>query len=66
MTQSPSITLIGPGVMAEAVIGGLIRDKVTEPSKITAAGPRTERGDELIERYGIHFTTDNNAAAHGC
>ena len=65
MTNTPSITLIGPGVMAEGVIGGLIRNQVTEPSKITAAGPRIERGEELIERYGIHFTTDNKAAVKG-
>jgi pyrroline-5-carboxylate reductase len=65
MTNTPTITLIGPGVMAEAVISGLIRNQVTEPSKITAAGPRTERGEELIERYGILFTTDNKAAAKG-
>lgn len=63
MTTLPSIALIGPGVMAEAVISGLIRDKVTEPSKITAAGPRQERGDELVDRYRIHFTIDNPAAA---
>jgi len=62
MTNTPSISIIGPGVMAEAVIGGLIRNQVTSPAKITAAGPRQERGDELIDRYGVHFTTDNAAA----
>ena len=65
MTDTPTITLIGPGVMAEAVIGGLIRDRVTEPSKITAAGPRVERGDELTQHYGIHYNPDNKAAAQG-
>jgi len=59
MVESPRITLIGPGVMAEAVIAGLIRNQVTEPVKITAAGPRFERGEELIERYGIRYSTDN-------
>ncbi len=65
MTESPRIALIGPGVMAEAVIGGLIRNQVAEPSKIIAAGPRQERGDELITRYGIRFTIDNTAAVNG-
>jgi len=64
MAESPRIALIGPGVMAEAVIGGLIRNQVAEPSKIIAAGPRQERGDELITRYGIRFTTDNTAAVN--
>lgn len=62
MADTPSIALIGPGVMAEAVISGLIRNQVAEPTKITAAGPRQERGDELIARYGICFTLDNPAA----
>lgn len=62
MTNNPSITIVGPGVMAEAVIGGLIRNQVTDPGKITAAGPRQERGDELVQQYGIRFTTDNVGA----
>lgn len=65
MSNTPSISIIGPGVMAEAVIGGLIRNQVTHPSKITTAGPRQERGAELIERYSIRFTTDNAAAVKG-
>ncbi len=65
MSNSPSISIIGPGVMAEAVIGGLIRHQVARPNDITAAGPRQERGDELVERYGIRFTTDNAAAVKG-
>ncbi|MGB9799652.1 MAG: pyrroline-5-carboxylate reductase [Thermanaerothrix sp.] len=58
-----SIALIGPGVMAEAIINGLIRQKVVAPNQIIAAGPRPERGRELTERYGIRFTTDNAEAA---
>lgn len=65
MSNSPSISIIGPGVMAEAVIGGLIRHQVANPTNITAAGPRQERGDELIAHYGIRFTTDNAAAVKG-
>ncbi len=57
------IALIGPGVMAEAIINGLIRQKVIAPDHIIAAGPRPERGQELTERYGIRFTTDNAEAA---
>lgn len=58
-----SIAIIGPGVMAEAIIGGLIRQHVVTPSQIIAAGPRPERGHELIERHHIRFTTDNAEAA---
>ncbi len=63
MDKQARIALIGPGVMAEAMIAGLIRTKVTLPELVTAAGPRQERGDELIAKYGICFSTQNHEAA---
>ena len=57
------ITFIGPGVMAEAMIAGLIRQKLANPENLLASGPREERGAELQKRYGIQTTTDNAAAA---
>jgi pyrroline-5-carboxylate reductase len=57
------ITFIGPGVMAEAMIAGLIRQGLSNPENITAAGPRVNRGRELEDKYGVHATTDNAAAA---
>ncbi len=62
MNQGPRIVFIGPGVMAEAMISGLIRQKVTLPSRIVASGPRAERVAELERRYGITPITDNVAA----
>ncbi|UCH61571.1 MAG: pyrroline-5-carboxylate reductase [Anaerolineales bacterium] len=49
--------------MAEAMIAGLIRQRVAEPDSLLAAGPRQERVLELIEKYGISGTTDNVEAA---
>jgi len=57
------ITFIGPGVMAEAMIAGLIRQKLASPENLLASGPREERGKELYEKYGIQATTDNAVAA---
>ncbi len=57
------IAFIGPGVMAEAMIAGLLRQKSAKPENITAAGPRQERGVELQEKYGINSTTDNSSVA---
>lgn len=57
------ITFIGPGVMAEAVIAGLIRQELADPENILASGPRESRGQELREKYGIKTTTDNAEAA---
>jgi pyrroline-5-carboxylate reductase len=58
------ITFIGPGVMAEAMIAGLLRQKLADPKNLTAAGPREERGEELQKKYGIKSTTDNASAVH--
>ncbi len=55
------ISFIGPGVMAEAMIAGLLRQKLAMPENLTAAGPRPERGEELHKKYGIQATCDNSA-----
>jgi pyrroline-5-carboxylate reductase len=57
------ITFIGPGVMAEAMIAGLIRQELAKPENILASGPRENRGKKLHEKYGIQSTTDNASAA---
>ena len=57
------IAFIGPGVMAEAMIAGLLRKELAKPENITAAGPREERGQELQKKYKIKTTTDNVSAA---
>jgi pyrroline-5-carboxylate reductase len=58
------IAFIGPGVMAEAMIAGLLRQKLADPKNITVSGPRGERGVELNKKYGIKHTIDNAEAAH--
>ncbi len=58
------ITFIGPGVMAEAMIAGLLNKKLARPGNVTASGPREERGAELHKKYGIKATTDNASAVH--
>lgn len=63
MFDNKKIAFIGPGVMAEAMIAGLIRQNVAQPGMMLASGPREERGAELESRYGIHSLTDNAAAA---
>lgn len=57
------ITFIGPGVMAEAMIAGLLRQQLATAENLTASGPREERLRELEEKYEIHSTTDNASAA---
>ena len=63
MFTEKKIAFIGPGVMAEAMIAGLLRQGVAPPEALLAAGPRMERGQKLKEKYGLSPTTDNAAAA---
>jgi pyrroline-5-carboxylate reductase len=64
MLTQKKITFIGPGVMAEAMIAGLIRQEIAPATALIAAGPRQERLDELKQHYGIQTSLDNAAAAH--
>jgi len=57
------IAFIGPGVMAEAMIAGLLRQKLAGPEDLTASSPRPERGAELQKRFGVRASTDNASAA---
>lgn len=61
MTDPTRFAVIGPGVMGEAIIAGLLRKGIAEPQGITAAGPRTGRDQELVERYHIRFASNAEA-----
>ncbi|NWG14635.1 MAG: pyrroline-5-carboxylate reductase [Acidobacteria bacterium] len=58
-----TIAFIGPGVMAEAMIAGLIRQKLAKPQHLLASGPSQQRVELLREKCGIRPFTDNAAAA---
>lgn len=62
MEQKCQISLIGPGVMAEAIIGGVLKKGLTAPECMAASGPHLDRVEELQARYGIRAFTDNAAA----
>lgn len=59
MFKDKKIGFIGSGVMAEAMIKGLLREGVVTPDQVKASGPREERGEYLSEKYSIGVTTDN-------
>ncbi len=65
MLDDARIGVVGSGVMAEAMIRGLLAKELVSPAQIIAAGPRTARGEELNQRYGIRVTTDDCIAAEG-
>ena len=63
MLKDIKIAFIGPGVMAEAMLSGIIKNKLTKPSNILTAGPLEDRNQELKDKYGIQPFSDNNKAA---
>jgi pyrroline-5-carboxylate reductase len=65
MLNGKIIAFVGSGIMAEAMIKGLLRQNLVTPEQVVASGPRAERGQELFDRYGVQTTTDNVEAASG-
>jgi pyrroline-5-carboxylate reductase len=60
-----TIAIVGSGVMAEAMIAGLLRGQLVAPEQIIASHPRPERRDHLQAEYGIRVVADNPAAIDG-
>ena len=58
-----TIGFVGTGNMGEALIRGLLKAGVAEPTQILGSDPRTDRSAELAERYGIRTTDDNTEVA---
>ncbi len=65
MKPEEKIAFIGSGVMAEAIIAGLIRKGLANPNQLLAAGPRLERGQDLRSHYGVIPYVDNARAVEG-
>ncbi|MEO8573058.1 MAG: pyrroline-5-carboxylate reductase [Pyrinomonadaceae bacterium] len=57
------LSFIGCGVMAEAMIAGLIRKELIPPDKIFGSHPRQARRVELEKTYGIRMFESNADAA---
>ena len=57
-----TIATVGSGVMAEAMIAGLLRGELVAPDQIVASHPRAERRDHLRAEYGIRVVGDNRQA----
>jgi pyrroline-5-carboxylate reductase len=62
MFEGERFAFVGPGVMAEAMLNGLLFRAGAGPRSLVAAGPGAERLKELAEHYGVATTTDNRAA----
>ena len=54
-----TIATVGSGVMAEAMIAGLLRGELVAPDQIVASHPRPESRDHLRTEYGIRVVGGN-------
>ena len=63
MLANRSIGIIGAGHIGSAVIGGLLRAKLTSPRNIIASRRTESSLAELAKTFGIQTTTDNKKVA---
>jgi pyrroline-5-carboxylate reductase len=56
------VGIVGAGVMAEAIIAGLVADRAVTPELLAASHPRRERREQLAERHGIRAVAANRDA----
>jgi pyrroline-5-carboxylate reductase len=61
--REATIGMVGTGVMAEAMLAGILRHELLEPGRIVCSHPRGERRTELAARYGVATTPSNREAA---
>jgi pyrroline-5-carboxylate reductase len=57
--SNATIATVGSGVMAEAMIAGLLRDGLVTPDRVIASHPRAERRETLESAYGIRTVAGN-------
>jgi pyrroline-5-carboxylate reductase len=63
--RGAQLSFVGVGVMAEAMIAGLLRRQLVTRAQIVGSHPRPARRDELLNQYGIRMFESNAEAAGG-
>jgi len=59
------IATVGSGVMAEAIIAGLLRGNLVAPDHVVASHPRADRRESLERTHGIRTVESNAEAIEG-
>jgi pyrroline-5-carboxylate reductase len=57
------LAFVGTGVMAEAMIAGLLGRGMVAPEQVVASHPREDRRERLRQRFGIEAVEGNREAA---
>ncbi|HJT64368.1 MAG TPA: pyrroline-5-carboxylate reductase, partial [Candidatus Limnocylindria bacterium] len=60
--RAMKVGIVGAGVMAEAMITGLLADKAVRPADLVASHPRRERRAALSAQHGISVVARNREA----
>jgi pyrroline-5-carboxylate reductase len=63
--RTMKVGIVGAGVMAEAIIAGLLSDRAVEAEMLVASHPRRERREALAERHGVRPVAANRDALAG-
>jgi pyrroline-5-carboxylate reductase len=61
--QNARLAFIGCGVMAEAIIAGLLRNQLVTADQIVGSHPRAARREELYAKYAVRMFESNREAA---
>ena len=56
------LAFIGCGVMAEAIMAGLLRKKLVSADQLVGSHPRAARREELYTKYGVRMFESNREA----
>ena len=61
-SNNSQLSIIGGGVMAEAILSRLLAQQVFAGSAVLVSEPRVERRNFLAQKYQVQVTADNQAA----
>lgn len=61
--RNARLGIVGTGVMAEAMLAGLLRRELIDARNVLASHPRAARREQLEATYGVRTTDDNTVAA---
>lgn len=65
MLEDTRLSFVGSGVMAEAILQGLLHEKLISTDQVCCADPFPGRLSALKEKYGVSTTADNAEAVKG-
>ncbi len=63
--RGEKLAFVGCGMMGEAMVKGLLKERLVPPGAIVASHPREDRRKELAKRYGIRTVAGNGEAVAG-